>query len=282
MVMTSLVVSLSSAALSVRATSSVLTVQPRGQAESSAKAVASEAKKNLLNAVRLTKRGARTTAEQRAAVEEAQVAVEVLGGATLADGLDLLDGLWELEYTTAPDVVGLLQAPLAFPLPLLQVGSVYQRFICRGRGDGGTVQNVVRWSIAGLLEESKGITLTVTAGFELSSPRSISLRFEEAEIGDVRISSELESLLAPAVLPRSTFSMEILQSLRALKLTVPLRTPSSLTASSTPSPSSTFSPSSPSSRGARYQLTYLDEDMLVGRALQPAGSFVFQRVQDYK
>ena len=50
-----------------------------------------------------------------------QVCLEGFGGASLSSGLDGLHGLWRLLYTTAPDVLGLLKAPDALPLPLLQV-----------------------------------------------------------------------------------------------------------------------------------------------------------------
>ena len=50
-----------------------------------------------------------------------QVRLEGFGGATLSSGLDPLHGLWRLLYTTAPDVLGLLKAPDALPLPLLEV-----------------------------------------------------------------------------------------------------------------------------------------------------------------
>ena len=52
-----------------------------------------------------------------------QVCLEGFGGATLSSGLDGLHGLWRLLFTTAPDVLGLLKAPDALPLPLLQVKS---------------------------------------------------------------------------------------------------------------------------------------------------------------
>ena len=33
-----------------------------------------------------------------------------------------------------------------------QVGQVYQNFDCKGRTYGGTVENIVRWSVPGLLQ----------------------------------------------------------------------------------------------------------------------------------
>lgn len=64
--------------------------------------------------------------------------------------LDQLHGTWLLQYTTASEIVSLIQAADQFPL--LQVGQLYQCFDCQGRTDGGTVENIVRWSVSGLLQ----------------------------------------------------------------------------------------------------------------------------------
>ena len=51
-------------------------------------------------------RGAGASASERAAVEEAQVALETLDVAGAADiDLELLSGKWRLVYTTAADVL---------------------------------------------------------------------------------------------------------------------------------------------------------------------------------
>ncbi|OQU91526.1 hypothetical protein SORBI_3001G198100 [Sorghum bicolor] len=108
-------------------------------------------KHELLRAVQETRRGFAAGPDQRAAIEEAVVAVEERG-AGKGTPLDLaaLDGTWRLCYTSASDVLVLFEA--AERLPPLQVGQIYQKFECKDRSDGGTVRNVVRWSIENLLE----------------------------------------------------------------------------------------------------------------------------------
>ncbi|CAI7834603.1 unnamed protein product [Closterium sp. NIES-53] len=67
-----------------------------------------------------TERGAKADSERRGEIEEAVVDLERLGGTPLTSGLDRLDGWWELKYSTAADVTGILMAPSSFPLPILQ------------------------------------------------------------------------------------------------------------------------------------------------------------------
>ncbi|KAG0561215.1 hypothetical protein KC19_9G046100 [Ceratodon purpureus] len=222
------------------------------------------AKMDLLRSVMDTKRGAQVSPDQRAAIEEAMVGVERFNaGSPLV--LDELHGTWLLQYTTAPDVISLLQAA---ELPLLQVGQVYQSFDCKGRTDGGIVENIVRWSVPGLLQANEGATLIVTAKFSVASPRSIVLQFEEARVGEVEISAELETFITPAILPRTFINLQILQFLRSLDLRFPLR------GSQTQPQNASRAPI-----GAWYNLTFLDRNLLLGRALGTGGIFVFSRTQ---
>lgn len=64
---------------------------------------AEAAKKALLACIEYTRRGSNTTKELRGRIEEAQVAVEACSGPEL--DYSLLEGKWQLLYTTAPDVV---------------------------------------------------------------------------------------------------------------------------------------------------------------------------------
>jgi hypothetical protein len=223
------------------------------------------AKMDLLRTVMETKRGAQATPDQRAAIQEAMVGVEKFNaGAPLV--LDQLHGTWLLQYTTAPDVVSLLQAAN----PFLQVGQVYQSFDCKGRTDGGMVENIVRWSVPGLLQEDEGATLIVTAKFSVTRPRNIVLTFLEGRVSEVEISPELESFITPAILPRTFINLQILQFLRSFDLRIPL-----IRGSQTTTPdNSTRAP-----LGAWYNLTYLDNNLLLGRALGTGGTFVFTRTQ---
>lgn len=222
-----------------------------------------QAKLELLSEVLETGRGLSTTADQRAIVEEKLVAVEKFDAGTPLE-LDELDGTWLLQYTTAPDVVQILQAS---ETPFLQVGQIFQKFECKERADDGVVRNVVRLSVPGILQDD-GATLVVTAEFSVVSSRSIALNFEEAQLGQVEISAGLQALLAPAFLPRTFLNLEVLQFFRNLIVRVPLV--QSVIRNNTTKRAPV---------GLWYYLTYLDRDMLVGRALGSGGVFVFCRTQ---
>ncbi|KAJ3690294.1 hypothetical protein LUZ61_019458 [Rhynchospora tenuis] len=201
---------------------------------------------NLLQAIQETQRGLITTPEQRSAIEEALVQVEEYGVGSPID-LEKLDGTWRLNYTSAGDVLVLFEA--ANRLPFLQIGQIYQKFECKYRSNGGIVRNVVRWSIEPLLEEQEGATLLVSAKFSLLSKRNIFLQFEEVALENVKISEQLQALIAPAILPRTFLSLQILQFLRTFRAQVPVSGPSR------------------GSPGGLYYLSYLDRDMLLGRAV---------------
>ncbi|CAI5518551.1 unnamed protein product [Closterium sp. Naga37s-1] len=216
-----------------------------------------------------TERGAKADSERRGEIEEAVVDLERLGGTPLTSGLDRLDGWWELKYSTAADVTGILMAPSSFPLPILQVGRIFQRYICAGRTDGGTVQNVVRWSLPGL-QDKEGASLIVTAEFDVRSGRAIQLQFERAAVGGVKINEQLQALLAPAALPRTQLSLDALQFFRSLELSVPLGSPLRST-------TEVLSSSIPANR---FMITFLDERILVGRAVATGGLFIFEKSEE--
>eukprot|EP00262_Sarcandra_glabra_P004025 TRINITY_DN1498_c0_g1_i5.p1 TRINITY_DN1498_c0_g1~~TRINITY_DN1498_c0_g1_i5.p1 ORF type:complete len:239 (-),score=33.77 TRINITY_DN1498_c0_g1_i5:229-945(-) len=171
-----------------------------------------------------------------------------------------LDGTWRLNYTSASDVLVLLEAASRFPF--FQVGQIYQKFECRDQSDGGVVRNVVRWSIPTVLEEQEGATLLVSAKFSVVSKRNIFLQFEEIAVENIKISEELQALIAPAILPRTFLSLQILQFIRDFKAQVPVR-----------------SSSERRSIGGLYYLSYLDGNMLLGRSVGGGGVFVFTRAQ---
>lgn len=217
-------------------------------------------KHELLRAVQETRRGFAAGPDQRAAIEEAVVAVEERGaGKGTPIDLAALDGTWRLCYTSASDVLVLFEA--AERLPLLQVGQIYQKFECKDRSDGGTVRNVVRWSIENLLEEQEGATLMVSAKFVVLSKRNIFLQFEEVAVENIKISEQLQTLIAPAILPRSFLSLQILQFLKTFRTQVPVSGPERR------------------SPGGLYYLSYLDRDMLLGRSVGGGGIFVFTKAQ---
>ncbi|VVB03557.1 unnamed protein product [Arabis nemorensis] len=173
------------------------------------------------------------------------VTVEGFNG---GEDIDLvkLDGTWRLQYTSAPDV-----------------GQVYQKFECRDRSDGGIIRNVVQWSLPSLLEEQEGATLVVTAKFDKVTSRNIYLQFEEISVRNIIINEQLQALIAPAILPRSFLTLQILQFIRNFKAQIPVTA------------------TSPGRRsvGGLYYLSYLDNNMLLGRSVGGGGVFVFTKSQ---
>ncbi|AEC10770.1 putative plastid-lipid-associated protein 10 [Arabidopsis thaliana] len=217
-------------------------------------------KHDLLRAVQDTQRGLTATSDQRSIIEEALVTVEGFNGGEEIDPVKL-DGTWRLQYTSAPDVVVLFEA--ASRLPFFQVGQVFQKFECRDRSDGGIIRNVVQWSLPSLLEEQEGATLVVTAKFDKVSSRNIYLQFEEISVRNININEQLQALIAPAILPRSFLSLQLLQFIRTFKAQIPVNA------------------TSPGRRsvGGLYYLSYLDNNMLLGRSVGGGGVFVFTKSQ---
>ncbi|KAL9435395.1 hypothetical protein AB3S75_021632 [Citrus x aurantiifolia] len=217
-------------------------------------------KHDLLSTIQGTQRGQNTNADQRSIIEEALVGLE---GYNMGEPIDLvkLDGTWRLQYTSAPDVLVLFEA--AARLPFFKVGQIFQKFECRDKSDGGVIHNVVRWSVPPLLEKEEGATLVVSAKFDVVSVRNIYLQFEEITVQNIYISEELQALIAPAILPRSFLSLQILQFIRAFKAQIPVT-------NTTPGRRSV---------GGLYYLSYLDNNMLLGRAVGGGGVFVFTKAQ---
>ncbi|KAL9430463.1 hypothetical protein AB3S75_025786 [Citrus x aurantiifolia] len=217
-------------------------------------------KHDLLSTIQGTQRGHNTNADQRSIIEEALVGLE---GYNMGEPIDLvkLDGTWRLQYTSAPDVLVLFEA--AARLPFFKVGQIFQKFECRDKLDGGVIHNVVRWSVPPLLEKEEGATLVVSAKFDVVSVRNIYLQFEEITVQNIYISEELQALIAPAILPRSFLSLQILQFIRAFKAQIPVT-------NTTPGRRSV---------GGLYYLSYLDNNMLLGRAVGGGGVFVFTKAQ---
>ena len=132
-----------------------------------------------------------------------------------------LAGKWKVAYTTAPDVLQILLVPTV--APFLQVGDIFQTF----GEDGRTVNNIIELGSEPFLQPDKGITLTVKATYSESATVGqvetsgssgvrqkvdrIKLRFVEGQLSDVNISPLAETLLAPALLPRTGLNMSILQ-----------------------------------------------------------------------
>ncbi|GFH27399.1 PAP_fibrillin domain-containing protein [Haematococcus lacustris] len=118
----------------------------------------------------------------RGAIEELQVAVEAHQAARDLDW-SRLGGMWNLQYTTALDVLPILEASSSLSTPLtpspLQVGIIGQRFT-----------------------------------YEVRSGHRILLVFEAASVGGVRISPGLEAFIAPALLPRNSLQHLLLLAIK--------------------------------------------------------------------
>jgi len=226
--------------------------------------------------VDFTNRGGSASVNQQGVIEEAQVAVEALCPGVDFDGQ--LEGTWRLLYTSAPDVTGLVARPpdLPFNLPLpFTVGDVFQRFSSPGEG---VVENIIKLGFPFALEPENGATFTVRAEYRLATPKRIELLFREAELGSLHLSPLAQGLLAPALLPRGTAQMKLLQGLRGARLTVPLRTPSSLVGGLARRRDTDDASGRPvRTAGGEYLITYLDGDMLIGRSVGSRGSFIFER-----
>ena len=242
----------------------------------------SAAKRALYDAVEGTYRGAGASASERAAVEEAQVALETLAVAGAADiDLELLSGKWRLVYTTAADVLSVLRIQRDLgPLSPVEVGDIFQSFTADGR-----IENEIRLSVPFLLAPATmgtngGVALKVDADYAKCGARTLSLTFQEARVTEVRISDLAETLIAPALLPRGSINHQILLAIKELELRFPLR--GAVTAMGGPATGDDGGGGGSRARSGgaavgAYLLSYLDETTLIGRASGSGGTFVFER-----
>ncbi|EFJ45050.1 hypothetical protein VOLCADRAFT_121241, partial [Volvox carteri f. nagariensis] len=225
------------------------------------------AKQALLDLVKFTNRGLGVLTFQRGLIEEAQVRVESFQGPELE--YSKLPGKWKLIYTTASDVLPILEAeywlspgPLSgFGIPRpLEVGNIYQRFTSP---DEGVVENIINFKTP-----VTSLTFTVGARYDVRSGKRIALVFENARLGELKISEAAEALIAPALLPRGSLQHMILLALNEFQLKFQFRTAAQLASQAV---------TQRDNIAAGYLLSYLDEDMLIGRAIGLGGTFVFVR-----
>jgi len=265
-------------------------------------AAIAEAKRDLFRALDGTCRGAAATSGERRAVDDAQVALESLSGQSARDlDLDALAGRWRLAYTTAGDVLSVLR--LARDVGVIEVGDIFQTFTADGR-----LQNEIRLSLPGILApavrgEPGGLALKVEARYERRDEqsdaavlsrettdasssrrrpsRSLRLTFEEAALSDLRVSDAVEALIAPALLPRGGLNHRILLALRELEVRFPLRGALEEMlgggGGGRAAEAGVADAPRPGAAVGTYRLSYLDEDVLVGRANELGGVFIFTR-----
>lgn len=58
--------------------------------------------------------------------------------------------------------------------------------------------------------------LAHSCSYEVRSPHRIALSFEEARVGNIKISPTLEALLAPALLPRGWLQQQLLLAIQTV------------------------------------------------------------------
>jgi PAP_fibrillin len=222
------------------------------------------AKQALLNAIAGTQRGSDAGSLQRGQIAEAQVAVEAFSPVEV--DWSLLPGTWNVVYTTAADVLPIVRPGAGLPGFPLRVGRVGQRFTSP---DEGIVQNLIEVeALVPFLTGTKA-TLVVEASYEVRTSRSIALSFKKAGVGQVLAGDDLQNILATPLLPRGDWQMQALLAISEFSAFLPLTTRVSGTSSSSRTPA-----------GLNYNITYLDEDMFIGRAGGNGGTFIFVRDQN--
>lgn len=168
-----------------------------------------------------------------------------------------------MVYTTASDVVPIVRTPTSLPVVSTKV---YQRFTSP---EEGVIQNIIELTfLAPIINETK-VKFVVNASYSVRTCRSLGLRFQSAGIESIQLGPGAQNLLAPALLPRGFWNQQVLMALESASINIPLTTPSGLLGQNA---------SSSSGRGVgSYMLTYLDDDMLIGRAQGSGGTFIFVR-----
>ncbi len=254
------------AARAVEATASTESGGASRSIPEDARARREAAKRRLVEACAGTYRGAAATREDTEEISAAQGALERTVGDEALD-FDALDGKWRLVYTNAADVLGLLVASQRLGVP--EVGDIFQSFGC-AKGTNTGITNEIRLSLPFLLSEAKagapgGVGLRVQASFRDLGKRRLALTFQEARVSEVSISPLAETLLAPAILPRSSLNHQILMAIKELELKFPLR--GALTS---------MGGGDEGAAVGSYHLTYCDEDVLVGR-VAAGGVYIFTR-----
>lgn len=98
-----------------------------------------------------------------------------------------------------------------------RVSSIYQRFTDQ---EEGVVQNIVQFGDGVFFDKQKGGTFVVNASWFTSSScdRTIELTFESAQVCSLNPTQSLEFLLAPPVLPRTSFQQQLLLGLAEVRI----------------------------------------------------------------
>lgn len=210
-----------------------------------------------------TERGGNTTAIQRGQIEERLVEIEGrLAGRDLR--WDLLEGKWNVVYTTARDVRGIVRGvPEGFPVRALHVGQVYS---CPATGK---VLNVIQVELQVPILKGTRVSILVEADYAITNLKSIGLRFKAAQIGKVELGEGLQNLLTPAILPRGNWNLAAVNFVRNLGFQLNFY-----------NPERGDNEKQDSNISSSLDITVLDDDMLVGRAQGGGGIYAFKRDSD--
>lgn len=225
---------------------------------------AQSVKELLLEALLDTDRGGNVTSLQRGKIEELQLQLEISSPPAL--DFSKLRGKWLLLYTTASDVLPLVRGPPSLFQSSARIGNIYQRF---STPEIGKVENIIEATVTLPLLPSVGLVFVVAATYVIRTAKSICLSFKAAGLEEIQLSPELQNLVAPAALPRGFWNQRLLMALQGAKLSVPLSGHQVLDRDS----------SKRRPVGINYSLTYLDDEVLVGRAQANGGSFIFRKSQ---
>lgn len=217
-------------------------------------------KRELRQLVSSTERGGMADSLTRGRVEELQVALES-STAGLPVDWSLLEGTWNVIYTTARDVTGIVRNDPRLPYKSLMVGQEYSWGA--GRQEvRGVVTNIIEVELLPFFLQGTTFSINVEADFAISACRSIGLRFRSVSLRRLEPGANLQGLLAPALLPRGWWNLQTLDFIRSLDLTFMFPIKGSADAAI------------PSS----LDITYLDSDMLIGRAQGGGGVYMFERL----
>ena len=216
------------------------------------------AKQRFKDAVRGTQRGNRTDSIERGEIEEAQVALETTVAGERIDW-SLLPGTWDVIYTTARDVRGIVGEEPFLMCKSRVVGQRYGTPVnCLGR-----VTNIIELEFDIPFLRGTIVSINVEADYTIDSIRSIGLLFKSASFGRIEPGAALQDVLTPAVLPRGWWNLAVMNYLREFK--VGFEFPGTSRATESMIPPALF-------------VTYLDEDMFIGRAQQGGGVYVYRRI----
>lgn len=80
------------------------------------------------------------------------------------------------------------------------------------------MQNIIQAGDGLLLTERGGVTFVVGARFRPSGERTLDLTFETAQATALNVSNGVEALIAPALLPRSSWQQQLLLGLKEVRV----------------------------------------------------------------